>query len=539
MTKYFRQPRPAGILYSVIVVLFLLFLLYVGASEGTTVYRADQAREYGPITDVQAGVVPDDTAPAGIRKIYQWPLTSEHTNGNSILFNIAYHEIEVYFGDLLVYSFTVSEGNRIGGNVGDHWCFVNPGPECTGQTATVVLTPLFENAMSKEPEFLFGSHSAFITDVVAGELPLILLSALCVFLGVILLFVSAYFRFGQNVETTDITYLGLFSVSLGLWKITDLYSAALLFPEHSMVIGYICICSLLLCGLDLMMYFSTFFEKQMDRLLLLLSFVGSLVCLHVLAMQVFGVAEIRQNLIYSHILLIAAIVSLPLAAGINRLMHKKTGLRHSWRPLLLLFVGIGLDLTRYYINNGNGLLSFSILSFIVYALIVFLKRIQESTHKAYTDSWTGLENRARWNELMDSGTPLPEPYAIVNIDLNGLKRVNDTLGHAAGDRMIYTLSSILRSTLPRSSVICRWGGDEFAVLLPNIDRIQLDQQIQRLWSAADSYNKENPELPVHFALGAALSAEHPGLSRTELFHLADEEMYRNKQHWYTEKNLMK
>lgn len=94
MTKYFRQPRPAGILYSVIVVLFLLFLLYVGASEGTTVYRADQAREYGPITDVQAGVVPDDTAPAGIRKIYQWPLTSEHTNGNSILFNIAYHEID-------------------------------------------------------------------------------------------------------------------------------------------------------------------------------------------------------------------------------------------------------------------------------------------------------------------------------------------------------------------------------------------------------------------------------------------------------------
>ena len=145
---------------------------------------------------------------------------------------------------------------------------------------------------------------------------------------------------------------------------------------------------------------------------------------------------------------------------------------------------------------------------------------------------TGLVNRARWNELMSTDISLPEPYGILVIDLNGLKRVNDTLGHEAGDQMIFQLSCIMRNSLPRNSVICRWGGDEFTVLLTAVSRSKLDQYMESLFSASEKYNTEHPELPIHFALGAALSSENPGIARTELFRLADEEMYRNKQQWY-------
>jgi len=165
-------------------------------------------------------------------------------------------------------------------------------------------------------------------------------------------------------------------------------------------------------------------------------------------------------------------------------------------------------------------------------LIVFFRSMQESTRKAYTDSRTGLENRTRWNELMNDDTSLLEPYAIVVIDLNGLKQVNDTLGHEAGDQIIFQLSSILRNTMPRNSVICRWGGDEFTVLLTGVSRQKLDQRLESLLTAAAAYNAEHPELPIHFAVGAALSAEHRGISRTSLFQLADEAMYRCKQRWY-------
>ena len=262
---------------------------------------------------------------------------------------------------------------------------------------------------------------------------------------------------------------------------------------------------------------------------------GSLVCLYVLAMQVFGITEIRQNLIYSHILLIVTILSIPSAALFNKIVYKSWGIRRSWRLMTLLFVGIGLDLLFYYLNNGTGLMSFSIISFIIYMLIVFLKNVQESSRKVYTDSRTGLDNRTRWNELMNSETPLPEPYAIMVVDLNGLKQINDTLGHEAGDHMIFELSSILRNTLPRSSVICRWGGDEFAIMLTGINRTRLDSLVQSLVAAGKAYNTDYPELPIHFAVGTALSEEHPHISCNDLFRLADEDMYRNKQLWYAKK----
>ncbi len=539
MNKHNSPMEIAVFLFSITVAAFLAFFLYMATSEEVTVFRAEQTRGYGTVTDIQTELVSDSAAPLGLRKVYRWVLEPEQVQGSSLLFNIAHHHIEVYFDDVLAYRLIGSETNRIGRNVSSNWCFVYAGPERTGQTVTVVLTPLFEAAMDKEPQFLFGSHYSVVMDVVVGELSLMILSALCILIGLFVVAVSLYFSIILKAENGGLLYLGAFSIALGLWKFTDLKSLTLLFPEYSMAIGYISVGALFLTGLCLLMYFSTLFEKTRAGFILLLSCFSSLICLYTLVMQLLGITEIRQNLVFSHILLITAIASVPLTALLNRIVYKHWGFHRSWRLLTLLFVGIGLDLLLYYENNGNGLMSFSIISFIVYTLIVFLRNVQASTRKAYTDSRTGLENRARWNELMHSDTPLPEPYGILVIDLNGLKRVNDTLGHEAGDRMIDALAGILRNTLPRNSVICRWGGDEFTAILPGTDRQKLDLQAQKLFSAADVYNSENPDLPVHFAVGTALSAEHPGISRTDLFHLADEDMYRSKQLWYAQKHAAK
>ena len=103
--------------------------------------------------------------------------------------------------------------------------------------------------------------------------------------------------------------------------------------------------------------------------------------------------------------------------------------------------------------------------------------------------------------------------------------------------MIYRLSELLRRTLPHKSVVCRWGGDEFAVLLPAANREQLDHQIHKILSAGERYNAEYPELPIHFAVGSSLSSEHPDSSMSDLFRLADEDMYRGKKAWYAQKEI--
>lgn len=535
MTHSNWRNRISVSLFSLTLALFALFFLYMFTCEKVSVYHAEQTHVYSTLTGLSKELQYDESAPAGLRKIYRGILDPEMSHESCLCFNIPHHNIEVYFDDTLVYRLTGEADNLIGKNVSSNWCSVHVGQNHSGKMMTVVLTPLFEAAISKEPAFLLGSHHAIAMDVILGELPLLILSCLCVMLGVFVVAVSLYFSFLLKSESGGVIYLGFFSIALGLWKITDLRSTPLLIPEHSMALGYISVGSLFLTGLCLLMYFKTLFKKETQGFFRILSSCSSLLCLYALLMQIFGFTEIRQNLVISHIVLITAILSFPAAALFNKLLYKNWGIRSSWRLLMLLFVGIALDLLLFYKNNGNGLLSFSILNFIVYTSIVFLRNIQESTRKAYTDIRTGLENRTRWNEMMNSDTELPEPYSIMVIDLNGLKQANDTLGHEAGDRMIYELSTILRNTLPRNSLICRWGGDEFAVLLTGTDRIRLDRQIESLLCVRDEYNAEHPELPVHFAVGSALSCEHPGISRTELFRLADEDMYRNKQHWYNQK----
>lgn len=371
---------------------------------------------------------------------------------------------------------------------------------------------------------------------ITGELPLLVLSSLCILLGIFVAVVFLCFRVILKTKSIGTVYLVFFSIAIRLWKLTDLRCITLLFPEHSMALGYISVGALFLTGLCLMLYFSTLFEKDRRSLPLALSCVSSLLCLAVLAMQLFGIAEIRQNLVFSYVILIVSICTIPVTALFNRIVYRSWSIRRSWKWLLIVFVGIAADLLYYYRNNGNGLMSFSIIGLIVYILIIFLQSVQSSTRKAYTDSRTGLVNRARWTELMNENSSTTDLFAILIIDMNGLKKANDTLGHDAGDQMIFRLSDILRRTLPRKSVICRWGGDEFAVLLTEVNREQLDQQTDRIVSAGEKYNNEHPELPIYFAVGAVLSSEHPGMSKSELFQLADEEMYRNKQGWYAQRD---
>ncbi|MBQ2987784.1 MAG: GGDEF domain-containing protein [Clostridia bacterium] len=524
--------RIPAVLISLTLIAFLCFFLYIGSEDGVTVDRAEPMVGYEVFDDMSTEFANDANAPAGVRKIYRGMLPPDLSQEDYICFNISHHNIEVYFENELAYSLTGSESRRVAHNVGSNWCIVHVGENHAGKSITVILTPLFEAAIGKNPTFLLGAPFAVADDEVAGEMPLVVISSLAILLGFFVVSVSLYFRFIQNAGNKGAIYLGFFSMSIGLWKLTDLNCMPLLIPERSISLSYISLGALFLTAVCLLAYLSTLFVKERRLIPNALVCAGTLVALTVLVLQILGITELRQNLVYSHILLITAIASVPVTAIFNRIFYKNSGLQPSWKLLVMLSIGIIVDLIFYYRNNQNGLMSFSIMGLIVYTLIIFLKSVQDATRKAYTDSGTGLINRARWMELMSADYSSSQPYAILMIDMNGLKNVNDTRGHEAGDRMIVGLSDVLRRAVPANGVVCRWGGDEFAVLLTGIDRAQLDLQIKKIFDEGKAYNAENPDLPISFAVGAVLSSEHPGITRNELFTLADEEMYRNKKAWY-------
>ena len=146
------------------------------------------------------------------------------------------------------------------------------------------------------------------------------------------------------------------------------------------------------------------------------------------------------------------------------------------------------------------------------------------------DVMTGLYNRAYFEETIQKLTiAQTSKVSIVVLDLNYLKRTNDSLGHQAGDKLIRRATEVLNATFTNINsnyVAARIGGDEFAVILPDKDETEtaeLLKQIQLLIEINNRYYRE-PALSISY--GAATS--QPGMSIEKVIQMADDAMYANK-----------
>jgi len=146
------------------------------------------------------------------------------------------------------------------------------------------------------------------------------------------------------------------------------------------------------------------------------------------------------------------------------------------------------------------------------------------------DSLTGLYNRAYFEEEMrrlEGGRHAP--MGIILCDVDGLKLVNDTLGHSTGDVLLIAAANVNRDAFRAGDVVARIGGDEFAILLPGADYGIVESACQRIRDNLNRYNEANPQLPLSLSIGFAAS-EDPLISVGHLFKEADNNMYREKLH---------
>ena len=159
---------------------------------------------------------------------------------------------------------------------------------------------------------------------------------------------------------------------------------------------------------------------------------------------------------------------------------------------------------------------------------------EELVQEARFDPLTGLVRSSAFKERLNEANERlrnePERwFAVLFIDLDGFKGVNDTLGHAAGDELLADVARRLQGSLRRNDLAARLGGDEFAVLLQDLDRVDevpfIVRRLQALVSAP--YDVGGRTAKVGASIGIAVSAPHL-VTADALLHEADAAMYLQK-----------
>lgn len=136
--------------------------------------------------------------------------------------------------------------------------------------------------------------------------------------------------------------------------------------------------------------------------------------------------------------------------------------------------------------------------------------------RARTDQLTGLLRKDVWDELTQ--TDYTKGFVVV-IDLDGFKRINDTLGHVSGDRILARFGATLKAHFRESDALIRWGGDEFLLILEGISHSVLTKKIESIMHQSRQW--------IEFSVGIQ-SFQSP-LELHEVLLKADQDLYRHKK----------
>ena len=151
-------------------------------------------------------------------------------------------------------------------------------------------------------------------------------------------------------------------------------------------------------------------------------------------------------------------------------------------------------------------------------------------YRSFHDTLTGVYNRAYFEEEMQRiDKRLDGTIGLIMIDLDGLKLINDTMGHEQGDILLTSAAHILASSVRGSDVVARIGGDEFAVLLHPVDEATIQSICEKIHKRIMETNATQRLAPISLSIGYAVSSD-PAVPVQEIFQRADNNMYREKLH---------
>lgn len=479
-------------------------------------------------------------------------------NGTCLSFYTTHAICNVYFDDDLIYSYgqDLYDKQRM---VPKKHQYIPLSGNYYGKTLKIKLIGARRASFSELRPVYVGPRSEILSLILINSWVAIVIGFFLFTLAMLLIVLSPYLFLYHNKDLR-IFFSGLISLMLAVYILAfnSIFDVLINNALLNNVLEYAALYNI---PTAIVGYLMSIYKEKEKKVFVLLFFLD--ICLFLLSITIHFTHIARFSDFTATLHLIAAIeCSFSIFVILrNYFIHKKNGNTHAYSSENIFVIGLIifmlfsiLDIIRYNCEkyglvkgrNSNYLFGFTTGALIfVLSLLVsyFFYNIYSSNidsmqsriiNLAYIDALTGLANRTRCEQMMKMLTEEHGTYAMISLDLNKLKHVNDTLGHNEGDRLLTGFATILSDAFWDANLIGRMGGDEFLVILLEDRVFNVSKRIHDLYSLINEWNNKEQMFKYSASYGYAYSYEVPSGSASEVYMLADNRMYEMKREHHNE-----
>lgn len=460
------------------------------------------------------------------------------SNSNGILaFYTCHQNITIYCNETLIYQFPVENNNPFALSPGYNWNFVFL-PKGSNDFRIMITSP-YDGYIESIPTFYVGNTISVIGRIISDNIGSFIICIIIFSIGVCMVTYWIYIRLHTPIKM-NLLYLGVFALLLSVWSINE-SSFTILLLRNNLVCSYISFITLSLLPFSFALFVQAYYEDD-EKIWDIFYIIDSIQIVLCLTLQVFKIADLRHTLWTTHVMMISLTIIIVFSSiKILRREERSKQVMVHLVCICICVTTLAIDFFAYFLgtlDNNN----FGRIGFLFYLIVLGLTTFKDSAslmklgqkantlqHLAFTDQMTKLSNRTAFNQDFAILSALPEDIAIINLDLNNLKQINDTLGHNYGDKYIIGAATIISNTFATVGKCYRVGGDEFVVIIEHASEFDFPYYFNLMEWSVDSFNNRQNDIHIQIAYGFAIYDHSLDKNLDDTYSRADKNMYNNKK----------
>lgn len=462
-------------------------------------------------------------------------------------FYVRHDAVRMYVDEELIYEYGY---DRLDENqtLGSGYQFIKFPNEYQGKQLRIQLVMAEDEVFTKfDSVRLYEWENAYRVLITENRLPLFCGSFL-LFFGLIVSVITIFALF-FSTKYIRLFCISLFAICMGLWSLSY-YNVMLIFAIPLYSISLTNYLVLYMAPIPLIIYI---YEEVKNlkykslRVFYWIYFATELLSVFVaITLHTFNLVHLAGMFKYTQIIMLVGLLFFLLVLIMNLKNSRYEG-KLSVVGLLIVIGCVAYDMLGYnsgryfgkdYFNlrgvTSSGIMIFICILFVSFYIEMTQKMMEQKERdflikSAYTDELTQLHNRRYCMEYMNK---LREErnfkYTVICFDLNNLKTVNDTYGHAKGDVLIRSAAEVIAETFEDYGVVARMGGDEFVAVIGTADEEKLVSLMKEFVQNIDRKNHVIKDLNMSIAYGYA-SGSQSDSDIEKVYQTADDRMYEKKK----------